>query len=109
MLQLTRSGELRTAEMYSLAFSSTAQRLALSSDKGTVHVFSLKVNSGTPTNDNLLSASENNATVATAGPSLSFIRGVLPWYFSSDWLWLGFICLKGLNILLHLVIKRIQW
>ncbi|GAB4829861.1 Autophagy- protein 18a [Ancistrocladus abbreviatus] len=63
------------AEMYSLAFSSTAQRLALSSDKGTVHVFSLKVNSGSPTNDNLLSASENNATVAIASSSLSFIRG----------------------------------
>ena len=42
LLQEVRRGADR-AEIYSLAFSSTAQWLTVSSDKGTVHVFSLKV------------------------------------------------------------------
>ncbi|MBA0652906.1 hypothetical protein Goklo_020129 [Gossypium klotzschianum] len=58
LLQEVRRGADR-AEIYSLAFSSNAQWLAVSSDKGTVHVFSLKINGGSP--------------------------GVLPKYFSSEW------------------------
>ncbi|MBA0619711.1 hypothetical protein Godav_005520 [Gossypium davidsonii] len=58
LLQEVRRGADR-AEIYSLAFSSNAQWLAVSSDKGTVHVFSLKISAGSP--------------------------GVLPKYFSSEW------------------------
>lgn len=84
LLQEVRRGADR-AEIYCLAFSSTAQWLAVSSDKGTVHVFSLKVNMG-----NLGSTLSNNtpdsdASVTAPSSSFSFIKGVLPKYFSSEW------------------------
>lgn len=60
-----------------MAFSTTAQWLAVSSDKGTVHVFSLKVNSGVPVIDNQNPPPESNAAGAPAGSSLSFIKGQL--------------------------------
>lgn len=40
-MQLRRGVE--RAEIYSLCFSSTAEWLAVSSDRGTIHVFSIKV------------------------------------------------------------------
>ncbi|KAI9182572.1 hypothetical protein LWI28_026740 [Acer negundo] len=83
LLQEVRRGADR-AEIYSLAFSSNAQWLAVSSDKGTVHVFNLKVNSGSPRIDKSRSASDPGA-VTSPTSSLSFIRGVLPKYFSSEW------------------------
>ncbi|XP_042505440.1 autophagy-related protein 18a-like [Macadamia integrifolia] len=84
LIQEVRRGADR-AEIYSLAFSSTAQWLAVSSDKGTVHVFSLKVNSGSPGNDNTQNVSGPNNASPSTGSSLSFIKGVLPKYFSSEW------------------------
>ncbi|KAF8387813.1 hypothetical protein HHK36_026471 [Tetracentron sinense] len=84
LLQEVRRGADR-AEIYSLAFSSTAQWLAVSSDKGTVHVFGLKVNSGSPGNDKSHSASNTSLTVPSTSSSLSFFRGILPRYFSSEW------------------------
>ncbi|XP_022728239.1 autophagy-related protein 18a-like isoform X2 [Durio zibethinus] len=81
LLQEVRRGADR-AEIYSLAFSSNAQWLAVSSDKGTVHVFSLKINAGSPGIDRSRSASD---IVTSPHSSLSFIRGVLPKYFSSEW------------------------
>jgi WD40 repeat protein len=69
LLQEVRRGADR-AEIYSIAFSSTAQWLAVSSDKGTVHVFNLKVDS---------------STAIERTRSSSFIKGVLPKYFSSEW------------------------
>ncbi|KAK7843263.1 autophagy-related protein 18a [Quercus suber] len=83
LLQEVRRGADR-AEIYSLAFSSTAQWLAVSSDKGTVHVFSLKVNSASAGNDKPRSASDPNLAVTQSSTSLSFIRGVLPKYFNSE-------------------------
>ncbi|KAB5527456.1 hypothetical protein DKX38_021303 [Salix brachista] len=73
------------AEIYSVAFSSTAQWLAVSSDKGTVHVFSLKINPGSPGIDRSQSSDEPSLAVTSAASSLSFFRGVLPKYFSSEW------------------------
>ncbi|XP_030451765.2 autophagy-related protein 18a-like [Syzygium oleosum] len=84
LLKEMRRGADR-AEIYSLAFSSTAQWLAVSSDKGTVHVFGLKVNSGSTGNDASGSASDSSSAVISSNSSLSFIRGVLPKYFSSEW------------------------
>ncbi|XP_022758029.1 autophagy-related protein 18a-like [Durio zibethinus] len=81
LLQEVRRGADR-AEIYSLAFSPNAQWLAVSSDKGTVHVFSLKINPGSPGTDRSRSASD---PVTSPHSSLSFIRGVLPKYFSSEW------------------------
>ncbi|XP_047979587.1 autophagy-related protein 18a-like [Salvia hispanica] len=83
LLQEVRRGADR-AEIYSMAFSSTAQWLAVSSDKGTVHVFSLKVNSGNVGSERSNSPPDNPSAVMP-GSSLSFIKGVLPKYFSSEW------------------------
>ncbi|KAI4301774.1 hypothetical protein L6164_035021 [Bauhinia variegata] len=84
LLQEVRRGADR-AEIYSLAFSATAQWLAVSSDKGTVHVFGLKVDSGLLGHDRSCNATESNATNPSTVSSLSFIKGVLPKYFSSEW------------------------
>lgn len=82
LLQEVRRGADR-ADIYSLAFSSTAQWLAVSSDKGTVHVFGLKVDSGTPGIERSNSAKSSSITSAVS--NLSFIKGMLPRYFSSEW------------------------
>ncbi|KAG8370657.1 hypothetical protein BUALT_Bualt13G0006000 [Buddleja alternifolia] len=78
LMQEVRRGADR-AEIHSLAFSPTAQWLAVASDKGTIHVFGLKVGS-----DKSNSPDSNSSAVASSS-SLSFIRGVLPKYFSSEW------------------------
>ncbi|KAK9146909.1 hypothetical protein Sjap_006812 [Stephania japonica] len=85
LLQEVRRGADR-AEIYSLAFSPTAQWLAVSSDKGTVHVFSLQVNSVSAGNDKPHNAaSDASHALPPTRSSLSFIKGVLPKYFSSEW------------------------
>ncbi|KAF3454516.1 hypothetical protein FNV43_RR04964 [Rhamnella rubrinervis] len=84
LLQEVRRGADR-AEIQSLAFSSAAQWLAVSSDKGTVHVFRLSMDSGALGNDRPRSTSEPNLSNPSAIKSLSFMKGVLPRYFSSEW------------------------
>ncbi|XP_076952854.1 autophagy-related protein 18a-like [Bidens hawaiensis] len=79
LLQEVRRGADR-ADIYSLAFSTTAERLAVSSDRGTVHVFNLKVDSGP-----LQTISDHNNGSPPVVSHLSFMRGVLPKYFSSEW------------------------
>ncbi|KAK1292510.1 Autophagy-related protein 18a [Acorus calamus] len=83
LLQEVRRGADR-AEIYSLAFSANTQWLAVSSDKGTVHVFSLKVSTGLTGNDKRHTASDPNQSTPVSS-SLSFIKGVLPRYFNSEW------------------------
>ncbi|XP_018442665.1 autophagy-related protein 18a [Raphanus sativus] len=73
------------AEIYSLAFSSNAEWLAVSSDKGTVHVFGLKVNSGSQVKDAPQIAAELTRSPSSPSSSLSLFKGVLPKYFSSEW------------------------
>ncbi|KQK11384.1 autophagy-related protein 18a [Brachypodium distachyon] len=82
LLQEVRRGADR-AEIYSLAFSNNLQYLAVSSDKGTIHVFNLKINVGLTTNDMPLPAPDPD--VPHMSPSFSFIKGVLPKYFHSEW------------------------
>ncbi|WJX19544.1 Autophagy-related protein 18a [Trifolium repens] len=96
LLQEVRRGADR-AEIYSLAFSATAQWLAVSSDKGTVHVFNLKVDSGLLGHDRSHTTSESSPTSPTAALPLSFIRGVLPKYFSSEWSVAQFRLQEGLQ------------
>lgn len=89
LLQEVRRGAHR-AEIYSLAFSSTAQWLAVSSDKGTVHVFNLKVDSGSLGNDRSRITLERNLSASSSIMSFSFFRGsylagVLPKYLGSEW------------------------
>ncbi|KAI3749254.1 hypothetical protein L2E82_19861 [Cichorium intybus] len=84
LLQEVRRGADR-AEIYSLAFSSTIQWLAVSSDKGTVHVFSLKPSQANQGTNKAIESSDQNNPVSSSSSSLSFIKGVLPKYFSSEW------------------------
>ncbi|KAI3961229.1 hypothetical protein MKX01_035815 [Papaver californicum] len=85
LLQEVRRGADR-AEIYSLAFSPTAQWLAVSSNKGTVHVFNLKVNQVSSSGNNMsLDSSSCKPPVPATSSPFSFIRGVLPKYFNSEW------------------------
>lgn len=117
----TKIQELRRgtdqADIYSIAFSRTSHWLAVSSDKGTIHIFCLKgpssgygksaVDSSSSGYINFpLSLSSSTVTGLTSsisngfqlarsslmslaqsntGSSLSFMKGVLPSYFSSEW------------------------
>lgn len=102
----TESGQLQQelrrgadrAEIYSVAFSPNSQFLACSSDKCTVHVFALSANGPVDTTtlipDAAPAANEHlNRTVSTeeddgtgnSKSSFSFMRGILPKYFSSEW------------------------
>jgi WD40 repeat protein len=104
----TKVQELRRgtdrADIYCMAFSANARWLVLSSDKGTVHVFSIKasedMHSDMPSSGNrskaLVSSGSGSSlfmtgsallsfAAANAGSSLSFMKGVLPKYFSSEW------------------------
>ncbi|KAH7293777.1 hypothetical protein KP509_28G041900 [Ceratopteris richardii] len=108
----TRLREVRRgadrAEIYSISFSPNIQWLAVSSDKGTVHIFNLKApeirvsqnlskkplqctsNKGSVDGADTSDDSGNLANpVAFSGgnpnSTLSFMKGVLPKYFSSEW------------------------
>lgn len=109
LLQELRRGADR-AEIYSLCFSPNSQYLACSSDKGTVHVFALssegagmqigdsstipppspsipavqRYSSGGISTTNLGKSGEEDET-ENSKSSLSFMRGFLPKYFSSEW------------------------
>ncbi|BAF16674.1 autophagy-related protein 18d [Oryza sativa Japonica Group] len=100
-VQEVRRG-LDRAEIYSIALSPNVQWLAVSSDKGTVHVFSLRVKdaeedakkgesatAGAQVNDNCNYGSTVPVTQTKIGSntssSLSFMKGILPKYFSSEW------------------------
>ncbi|GFZ19548.1 transducin/WD40 repeat-like superfamily protein [Actinidia rufa] len=107
----TLGGGADRAEIHSLAFSSTAQWLAVSSDKGTVHVFGLKFNLGNIGSDKLHGVSDPNRAVSSPSSSLSFherqiskyvikfkdqtTMRVLPKYFSSEWSVAQFRLLEG--------------
>nr|XP_033512987.1 autophagy-related protein 18a-like [Nicotiana tomentosiformis] len=71
LIKSARRG-LDRAEIYSVSFSPTAQWLAVSSDKGTVHVFSLKVNLVYLSTNNSNSSPHSRVPVV-ASSSLSFI------------------------------------
>ncbi len=83
LLQELRRGADR-AEIYSISFSRNNEWLAVSSDKGTVHVFKLDAAAG---------AAAAAEAAATAGgekksnptSSFSFFSSLLPKYFSSQW------------------------
>ncbi|XP_021742546.1 autophagy-related protein 18a-like [Chenopodium quinoa] len=84
LLQEVRRGTDR-AEIQSLAFSSNARWLAASSDRGTIHVFNLKLEPGSPGNSGLQSPPEQPSSPRSPISSISFMKGVLPKYFSSEW------------------------
>ncbi|KAL4572107.1 hypothetical protein LXL04_018876 [Taraxacum kok-saghyz] len=79
LLHEVRRGADR-AEIHSLAFSPTAEWLAVSSDKGTIHVFSI-----TPL---------DNPDLTTSSPR-ALIKGVMPKYFNSVWSLAQFRLVEG--------------
>uniref|UniRef100_A0A803MMP7 Autophagy-related protein 18c n=1 Tax=Chenopodium quinoa TaxID=63459 RepID=A0A803MMP7_CHEQI len=100
-LQEVRRGTEK-ADIYDLAFSQNIQWLAVSSDRGTIHIFSLRVRvfgnveSARPYSTSELQHQNSSSSLdsliaqnvnAGANPSLSlpFVKGVLPKYFSSEW------------------------
>ncbi|GKB44752.1 autophagy-related protein 18d-like protein [Tanacetum coccineum] len=101
-LQEVRRGVDR-ADIYGISLSPNVQWLAVSSDKGTVHIFSLRVRvvsedpsmQSTPSRTSSLSYQNSSSSLdvlispsaagANPGSSLSFMKGVLPKYFSSEW------------------------
>ncbi|KAL3623861.1 Beta-galactosidase 12 [Castilleja foliolosa] len=95
------------AEIYSLAFSPTAQWLAVSSDKGTVHVFGLKATSGNVGKERSNSP-EPNPSAGTSSSSLSFIKGCSPSISAQNGQWLSSVNPKDPNILLLLDTRKIQ-
>lgn len=95
LLEQLRRGADR-ADIFSMAFSANARWLVLSSDKGTVHVFSIKasedMHSDMPSSGNrskaLVSSGSGSSlfmtgsallsfAAANAGSSLSFMKGIL--------------------------------
>uniref|UniRef100_A0A8I6WGX9 Anaphase-promoting complex subunit 4 WD40 domain-containing protein n=1 Tax=Hordeum vulgare subsp. vulgare TaxID=112509 RepID=A0A8I6WGX9_HORVV len=92
----TKLQELRRgtdgADIHCIAFSPDSKWLAVSSDKATVHVFSVddfNLTSSTPEDhhagDNLLAAPPAPATANQRSSRMSFLKGYLPTYFSSKW------------------------
>eukprot|EP01113_Clastostelium_recurvatum_P024448 TRINITY_DN291_c0_g1_i2.p1 TRINITY_DN291_c0_g1~~TRINITY_DN291_c0_g1_i2.p1 ORF type:complete len:348 (+),score=111.90 TRINITY_DN291_c0_g1_i2:117-1160(+) len=65
------------AEIYSLAFNNDSTALCLSSDKGTVHIFGLMSKEAV--------AAAEAAKAKNKTSSFSFMRDILPSYFSSEW------------------------
>lgn len=107
-LQELRRGADR-AEIYSIAFNPTLEWLATSSDKGTIHIFALDTKvSGkankviaasqpqTPSSADGDKQSQSSSSTSTSSlsskvsntnptSSLSFMKSLLPKYFSSEW------------------------
>ncbi|XP_071681386.1 autophagy-related protein 18d-like [Lolium perenne] len=89
-LQELRRGTDR-ATIHCIAFSPDSKWLAVTSDKTTVHVFrlaDLDLPSSSPEDGGdfvLLPASPMTSPSAKQGSSLSFLKGYLPTYFSSEW------------------------
>ncbi|KAK9702885.1 Phosphatidylinositol 3,5-bisphosphate-binding protein, variant 2 [Basidiobolus ranarum] len=84
------------AEIYSIAFSHDGARLCVSSDKGTVHIFNLefdydsieKAEGGISPYYGMLNIREPMTHSSTTGnrlSSFSFMKDLLPKYFSSEW------------------------
>lgn len=74
------------AEIHSLTFSAAMDWLAVSSDKGTIHIFAIHNRSHTSSYSTITgTASENSNAPGNAKSSLQRISRVLPSYFSSEW------------------------
>ncbi|KAI9230442.1 MAG: transducin/WD40 domain-containing protein [Piptocephalis tieghemiana] len=77
------------AEIYHIAFSQDASRLCVSSDKGTVHIFNLDGTGPTQVSSGLTSSSSSpSISLSSSGnrqSTLSFMKDILPKYFSSEW------------------------
>ncbi|KAL7166199.1 hypothetical protein ACSBR2_036977 [Camellia fascicularis] len=82
-LQEVRRG-VGKADIFSIALSPNVQWLVVSSDKGTVHLFSLRVRVVGEDSSTCSSVVQIRIS-ANLGSSLSFMKGLLPKNFSSEW------------------------
>lgn len=87
------------AEIYSIAFNTESTRLVVSSDKGTIHMFNLDPSVVThidhkprgPTYGEVIAYPTETPTqhglthTGNRGSALSFMKDILPKYFSSEW------------------------
>jgi len=91
LLQELRRGSDK-AEIYCISFNHNAQWICVSSDKGTIHIFSLvkeeQHGTGEPAPEPTSAVTpklSSHESVSNTKSSLSFIKGILPKYFSSEW------------------------
>ncbi|KAJ1990063.1 Phosphatidylinositol 3,5-bisphosphate-binding protein [Dimargaris cristalligena] len=77
------------AEIYSIAFSHDSTRLCVASDKGTIHIFNLELGAsdlpGGGPQYGEVSQGPQQAISGNRQSSFSFMRDLLPKYFSSEW------------------------
>jgi len=80
------------AEIYSISFSADSQWICVSSDKGTVHVYGLNVENGKSEEESKDTSNKNKdkEDSKTRLSSLSFMKEILPSYFSSEWSFASF-------------------
>ncbi|PUZ64219.1 hypothetical protein GQ55_3G126000 [Panicum hallii var. hallii] len=78
------------ADIHSIALSPNLRWLAVCSDKGTLHVFSLRVRDAGGNQSAAAGSVVQTNTASNARSSLSFMKGILPNYFSSEWSFVQF-------------------
>jgi WD40 repeat protein len=76
------------AEIYSIAFSPDSNWLCVSSDKGTVHIYGIAQENNKKISEKTKKIEEEKAK--TRHSSLSFMKEILPSYFSSEWSFASF-------------------
>mmetsp|Transcript_8959 Transcript_8959/g.17466 ORF Transcript_8959/g.17466 Transcript_8959/m.17466 type:complete len:371 (+) Transcript_8959:59-1171(+) len=94
LLQELRRGADR-AEIYSICFSPNTQWLAVSSNHGTIHIFKLNEKGkaiqqdskakDAPQKEEAPNLKVEDPSKANPKSSFSFMKGILPKYFSSEW------------------------
>ncbi len=86
MLHELRRGTER-AVMHCICFDPTNKYVACSSDKGTIHVFSLDDPSSAPPpgQESAITDVATTATLTSAPSTFDFVKSLLPTYFSSHW------------------------
>uniref|UniRef100_A0A0D9X2R8 Anaphase-promoting complex subunit 4 WD40 domain-containing protein n=1 Tax=Leersia perrieri TaxID=77586 RepID=A0A0D9X2R8_9ORYZ len=82
---LLQEASVDRADIHSIVFSSDSKWLAVSSDKGTVHVFDINVELGSTSKTSGQDASESPTSKSANQGYLSYMKGyVLPKYFKSE-------------------------
>ena len=73
------------AVIYSITFNHSSDWLAVSSDKGTVHVFAIDAAAQAALEERAAPSRDEMDAASNQKSSFSFLKNVLPKYFSSEW------------------------
>lgn len=76
------------ADIYSLAFSANAEWLCVSSHKGTVHIYGLTAEHDKREEENRRNKAQEDSKTRVS--TFSFMKEILPSYFSSEWSFASF-------------------